>query len=234
MPEFHTLVRRLQKHDVKFVVEPSIKFKGAPAEQYSCFFKDPSGNNVYLNAPVASPSTAAPGGDGGRPKPLAPGTTFEAPKVTRFTTGLVDMSKLSKSGRRTLFRTQSDTAGHGGATDTFGRRSDSDDRSVASLSGSPDRDKFGGASASLFGAAAASARDIRAVSDDSTHSWNEASSPKSLPPLMRSRTSSEDDAEDRFRSPPRRSGVLDPISTSPISKYSSGSPTTRTRRSTSC
>ena len=50
--EFHELAARLQQHKVKFVVEPHIRFAGKPGEQWTMFFKDPSGNNVEFKAMV--------------------------------------------------------------------------------------------------------------------------------------------------------------------------------------
>ena len=44
--EYHVLVDRLRRSRVGFVVAPGLKFRDQPSEQYSCFFKDPSGNNL--------------------------------------------------------------------------------------------------------------------------------------------------------------------------------------------
>lgn len=48
--EFHDLAERLKKHGVKFIIEPHLRFKGMPGEQWTMFFKDPSGNNLEFKA----------------------------------------------------------------------------------------------------------------------------------------------------------------------------------------
>lgn len=48
--EFHRLAARLRARGVKFVVEPHLRFEGAPGEQWTMFFKDPSGNNCEFKA----------------------------------------------------------------------------------------------------------------------------------------------------------------------------------------
>ena len=47
---FHELAARLKEHHVKFIVEPHVRFAGKPGEQWTMFFKDPSGNNVEFKA----------------------------------------------------------------------------------------------------------------------------------------------------------------------------------------
>ena len=218
--EYNVLVARLRSARVPFVVEPSLKFAGQPSEQYTCFFKDPSGNNFYLNA-LTDPhhATLRPG------HLVPPGAHWEPPKVSRVVDVRPDMSKLSGAGRRTLFRTRSDTSGRDGP-ERFG---------VGGVGVSGDRNREDGRGRS-------SSRDARTISDDS------ASSVRSLPPLMRLRTGSEDDADDlartgaggslfarggdAFASPPRRShGLGSSVSVSPISKQIE---LPRRRRSTSC
>ena len=44
--EFHSLTDKLKAAGVKFIIEPHLRFEGQPGEQYTCFFKDPSGNNL--------------------------------------------------------------------------------------------------------------------------------------------------------------------------------------------
>lgn len=46
LEDFHSLAAKLKKAGVKFIVEPHLRFKGAPGEQWTMFFKDPSGNNL--------------------------------------------------------------------------------------------------------------------------------------------------------------------------------------------
>lgn len=48
--QFDDLVDRLRSHDVNFVIEPTLRFQGEPGEQYTMFFKDPSGNNLEFKA----------------------------------------------------------------------------------------------------------------------------------------------------------------------------------------
>mmetsp|Transcript_20129 Transcript_20129/g.35777 ORF Transcript_20129/g.35777 Transcript_20129/m.35777 type:complete len:188 (-) Transcript_20129:117-680(-) len=51
---FHELADRLRKVNTKFVVEPHLRFKGFPGEQWTMFFKDPSGNALEFKA-MANP-----------------------------------------------------------------------------------------------------------------------------------------------------------------------------------
>jgi len=44
--DFHALADRLRKGGVKFIIEPHLRFEGAPGEQWTMFFKDPSNNNL--------------------------------------------------------------------------------------------------------------------------------------------------------------------------------------------
>ncbi|KAG5177174.1 Glyoxalase/Bleomycin resistance protein/Dihydroxybiphenyl dioxygenase [Tribonema minus] len=48
--EFHAFSQRLKEHGIKFIIEPHLRFKGEPGEQYTMFFKDPSGNNLEFKA----------------------------------------------------------------------------------------------------------------------------------------------------------------------------------------
>lgn len=48
--EFHALAERLKNAGIKFIVEPHLRFKGQPGEQWTMFFKDPSGNNLEFKA----------------------------------------------------------------------------------------------------------------------------------------------------------------------------------------
>jgi extradiol dioxygenase family protein len=48
--EWQKLAERLKKYDVKFVIEPYIRFKGLPGEQATMFFLDPSGNALEFKA----------------------------------------------------------------------------------------------------------------------------------------------------------------------------------------
>ena len=48
--EWQKLAERLKMHNVKFVIEPYIRFKGLPGEQATMFFQDPSGNALEFKA----------------------------------------------------------------------------------------------------------------------------------------------------------------------------------------
>lgn len=48
--QFHELAERVRKAGVKFIIEPHLRFKDAPGEQWTMFFKDPSGNNLEFKA----------------------------------------------------------------------------------------------------------------------------------------------------------------------------------------
>ncbi|CAM9189787.1 unnamed protein product, partial [Hapterophycus canaliculatus] len=48
--QFHSFAERLSAHGVEFVVEPHLRFQGQPGEQWTMFFKDPSGNNLEFKA----------------------------------------------------------------------------------------------------------------------------------------------------------------------------------------
>jgi len=48
--EFHALAARLKEHGIQFIIEPHLRFEGQPGEQYTMFFKDPSGNNLEFKA----------------------------------------------------------------------------------------------------------------------------------------------------------------------------------------
>ena len=40
------VVDRVKAAGIPFIIEPTLRFEGAPGEQWTCFFKDPSGNNL--------------------------------------------------------------------------------------------------------------------------------------------------------------------------------------------
>jgi extradiol dioxygenase family protein len=48
--QFNELSHRLRLADIKFIIEPHLRFKGQPGEQWTMFFKDPSGNNLEFKA----------------------------------------------------------------------------------------------------------------------------------------------------------------------------------------
>lgn len=55
VPQFHTLAARLKDANVAFVIEPHMRFQGKPGEQWTMFFKDPSGNSLEFKA-MTTPS----------------------------------------------------------------------------------------------------------------------------------------------------------------------------------
>lgn len=52
--QFHELAARLKEHGIEFIIEPHLRFVGMPGEQYTMFFKDPSGNNLEFKAMTKS------------------------------------------------------------------------------------------------------------------------------------------------------------------------------------
>ena len=50
MDEWIKLSERLKKNGTKFIIEPTIRFKGKPGEQATLFFKDPEGNALEFKA----------------------------------------------------------------------------------------------------------------------------------------------------------------------------------------
>ncbi|CAL8469440.1 g8981 [Coccomyxa elongata] len=48
--QFHELAERVQKAGINFILEPHLRFKGQPGEQWTMFFKDPSGNSLEFKA----------------------------------------------------------------------------------------------------------------------------------------------------------------------------------------
>ena len=48
--EFHALAKRVRDAGIDFIIEPHLRFKGMPGEQWTMFFKDPSGNNLEFKA----------------------------------------------------------------------------------------------------------------------------------------------------------------------------------------
>ena len=48
--QFIKLKDRLKEHNVKFIVEPHIRFEGKPGEQWTMFLKDPSNNSLEFKA----------------------------------------------------------------------------------------------------------------------------------------------------------------------------------------
>ncbi|MFB9151579.1 VOC family protein [Roseovarius ramblicola] len=45
---WRALATRLEAAEVDFVIPPSVRFKGEPGEQWTMFFRDPSGNPIEV------------------------------------------------------------------------------------------------------------------------------------------------------------------------------------------
>ena len=50
MDQWEALANKLKLHDIEFVIEPTIRFKGETGEQATMFFQDPSGNALEFKA----------------------------------------------------------------------------------------------------------------------------------------------------------------------------------------
>ena len=48
--DWEALAQRLKDHNIQFVIEPYIRFKGLPGEQATMFFLDPCGNALEFKA----------------------------------------------------------------------------------------------------------------------------------------------------------------------------------------
>jgi hypothetical protein len=46
--DWHALAQRLREAKVAFVIEPHLRFAGQPGEQWTMFFRDPSGNPIEV------------------------------------------------------------------------------------------------------------------------------------------------------------------------------------------
>lgn len=50
VPQFEELSKKIRCAGINFIVEPHKRFIGQPGEQWTMFFKDPSGNNLEFKA----------------------------------------------------------------------------------------------------------------------------------------------------------------------------------------
>lgn len=50
MPQWEALAERLKQRNTRFVVEPYVRFKGAPGEQATLFLLDPTGNALEFKS----------------------------------------------------------------------------------------------------------------------------------------------------------------------------------------
>lgn len=48
LPDWRALADRLTESGVDFVLPPSVRFEGEPGEQWTMFFRDPSGNPIEI------------------------------------------------------------------------------------------------------------------------------------------------------------------------------------------
>lgn len=48
LDDWTTLAGRMEEHQTDFIIAPSVRFKGAPGEQWTMFFRDPSGNPIEI------------------------------------------------------------------------------------------------------------------------------------------------------------------------------------------
>jgi len=48
LEDWTTLAGRLEDHQTDFVLSPQVRFKGEPGEQWTMFFRDPSGNPIEV------------------------------------------------------------------------------------------------------------------------------------------------------------------------------------------
>lgn len=48
LEDWHRLAARLKDANVDFVIEPTVRFRGEPGEQWTMFFYDPSGNPIEI------------------------------------------------------------------------------------------------------------------------------------------------------------------------------------------
>ncbi|MEE4245475.1 MAG: glyoxalase, partial [Kangiellaceae bacterium] len=50
MEQWKLLSERLRQNQIKFLIEPYIRFEGMPGEQATMFFQDPAGNALEFKA----------------------------------------------------------------------------------------------------------------------------------------------------------------------------------------
>ena len=48
--QWHELSAKLQKAEIEFLIEPTIRFEGEVGEQATMFFRDPSGNALEFKS----------------------------------------------------------------------------------------------------------------------------------------------------------------------------------------
>jgi uncharacterized protein len=60
LPAWQALAARLRNASVTFVIEPQVRFAGQPGEQWTMFFRDPSGNPIEVKGFVSMDTVFAP------------------------------------------------------------------------------------------------------------------------------------------------------------------------------
>ena len=50
LPEWQEMAEKLREKGVKFLIEPTLRFRGQPGEQATMFFEDPCGNALEIKA----------------------------------------------------------------------------------------------------------------------------------------------------------------------------------------
>ena len=50
LPQWEEMAAKLKAANIRFIIEPQIRFKGEPGEQATLFFLDPSGNALEFKA----------------------------------------------------------------------------------------------------------------------------------------------------------------------------------------
>lgn len=48
--KFREISENLKAKKIDFIIEPQVRFKGQPGEQFTMFFRDPSGNALEIKA----------------------------------------------------------------------------------------------------------------------------------------------------------------------------------------
>lgn len=54
LSQWNELAGRLEERQTDFIIAPSVRFKGEPGEQWTMFFRDPSGNPIEVKGFVDS------------------------------------------------------------------------------------------------------------------------------------------------------------------------------------
>jgi extradiol dioxygenase family protein len=50
LPEWQEMAEKLRENGIKFLIEPTLRFRGQPGEQATMFLEDPSGNALEIKA----------------------------------------------------------------------------------------------------------------------------------------------------------------------------------------